>query len=122
MTRNEVHKVLGPCEAWSLEDGSEAEAKVWKYGIIQIWFRDSIVSYIGLYPEFEPELSQNPIFEGYFPTPSTTLSEIEKYLQREKLSYSLDQNFKFGTKLLLEANVNLVFNEDETIHSIYILK
>lgn len=124
MFREQVREIMGQCEAWSIEDGSEQKAKVWKYGILQLWFREDTLSYIGLYPEIENNLPQNIIFEGYLPNANTSLNEFTGYLQANNLHYDFDKDFAkdFGTKLVVESKTNVIFHETGLIHSIFVMR
>lgn len=124
ISRENVEGILGQCDTWSVGRKKYAKreyAKVWKYGVLELWFRDDTVSYLGLYPDLEVKLSDRMSIKGYFPHSFTTREEFEEYLRQENLSFHLDEKYPTdcGIQLIISNETYVVFHETQVIQSIY---
>jgi len=102
-TRTDVRNAFGTPEDWTAEQ-KKIQANNWKYGSLQIFFRDERISLIGVYFRSVPLVLPEQVSSiGYFPTHNTTTSEFKSALEGLGLDYAVHPELTSGDQYTIRV-------------------
>lgn len=111
MARKEVEEILGKPEDSSRSRRNQPVC--WKYGNLQVWIQQEVLTFIGLY--FPDEQFQLPAVLGELIELPRTLDGLQGVLEEQGIGFRVDQQLTFVDQVALRVGpgIQVVFRWDD---------